>query len=64
MFDQKKMVLGAVGGFLGAVLVDLHAYSAAPTGEGFNWGKAVPRWIAGGISGGLVGLGLPAMGIV
>lgn len=63
MINEQKLLLGFVSGALGAVIVDLHAYGRAPAGEAFNWRKAAARWVAGGIGGGLVGLGLPVTGL-
>jgi H+/Cl- antiporter ClcA len=63
VFNEQKMILGAVGGFLGAALVDLHAYSQ-DAHQGFNWRKALARWVAGGVGGVLLGAGLPITGLV
>lgn len=43
--------VGAIGGFLGALVADLHVYSAAPDGALFNWRKAAARWVSGAIVG-------------
>lgn len=43
--------LGAISGFLGALVVDLHAYSGSPDGATFGWKKAAARWVAGAIVG-------------
>jgi len=48
---------------LGAVLIDLDAYSEDTTG-GFNWRKAIARWVKGAVVGAAIGAGLPITGIV
>lgn len=49
MLNVKAIVAAAVGGFLSAFLVDLHAWSQS---EGaFDWTKAVKRWTAGAVAG-------------
>lgn len=54
----RALIVGAVSGFAGALVSDLHAYSAAPDGQSFNWGKAAARWIAGGLSGAATAAGI------
>lgn len=52
----KKVIAGAVSGFISAALVDLHAWVKS---EGsFNYALALKRWIAGAISGALGALGV------
>jgi len=56
MFDFKKIIAGAISGFCGAALVDVHAWSKSR--EPFDWGLAVRRWVAGAVSGATAGFGL------
>ena len=53
----KKIVVGAVGGFLSAVVVDFGKWKATPDLK-FNWVLAIKNWIAGAITGALAGLGV------
>lgn len=53
-------VAGLASGLLAAVLVDLDAW--AVSGDGFDWGLAVKRWVAGAVSGFVGGLGAGAVG--
>lgn len=57
MIDWKKAVAGAVSGFVGAFLADLHAWSKGG-GTAFDWSKALPRWVSGLVSGALTGIGM------
>lgn len=52
----KKLVAGAVSGFLAAFVVDINAWSKSD--QEFNWGLAVKRWIAGAVSGATAALGM------
>jgi len=54
--DLKKIVAGAVSGFLGAFVVDLNAWKKA-TGS-FDWGLAAKRWVSGAVSGAMAALGM------
>jgi len=53
----KKVIAGAIGGLLGAVMVDLDAWRKSGSLD-FDFKLALKRWIAGTISGGLSGLGM------
>ena len=54
--NLKLIIVGAVSGFLSALIVDLNAFSKAP-GATFNWNLAVGRWVSGAAAGALAGLG-------
>lgn len=56
---NRTMVVAGLSGFASALLVDLHAFNSSD--GGFNWGKAVARWIAGGLSGVLLAAGAGVM---
>jgi hypothetical protein len=59
MFDVKKLVAGAVSGFVGAAVVDIHAWSQS---EGkFDWVLAFKRWIAGAVSGVAAAMGIGSL---
>ena len=60
MFDFKKIVAGAIAGFVGAAVVDVHAWSKSD-GK-FDWPLAVKRWIAGAVSGATAALGIGVTG--
>jgi predicted lysophospholipase L1 biosynthesis ABC-type transport system permease subunit len=60
MFDFKKIVAGAVSGFVAAAVVDVHAWSKSA--EPFNWTLAIKRWVAGAISGATAALGIGVTG--
>lgn len=62
MVDVKKLVAGAVAGFVSALVVDLHAWSDS-TGS-FDWQKALKRWVAGAVTGATSAAGLSLTGIV
>lgn len=56
MFDQKKLIAGAISGIIAAVLVDLDAYKNS---EGpYNWSVAVRRIVIGAVTGALGAVGL------
>jgi hypothetical protein len=55
--DVKKVIAGAVSGFVAAALVDLNAWSKSTSG-GFDWALAIKRWVAGAVSGALAALGM------
>ena len=59
--NTKALISGAVTGFVGAFLSDLHAWSVAPAGAAFAWQSAFKRWVAGAIGGALSGAGLGAI---
>lgn len=59
MFDYKKIIAGAVSGFVGALVTDLHAWSTG--GGSFDWILALKRWIAGAITGATTAAGLGAL---
>jgi H+/Cl- antiporter ClcA len=54
----KKIIAGALSGFVSAFLVDLNAWKSNEAMEHFNWAVAIKRWLAGAVSGALTGLGL------
>ena len=54
----KKVIAGALSGFVSAFLVDLNAWKSNEAIEHFNWALAIKRWLAGAVSGALTGLGL------
>lgn len=53
--NWKMIVAGALGGFLAAVAVDIHAWSK--TEGDYDWGLAVKRWVAGAVAGAAGALG-------
>lgn len=53
--NMKVIVAAAVGGFVSAVLVDLHAWRDG-IGQ-FNWKKAIGRWIGGAVAGAISVIG-------
>ena len=55
---HSPVVQAGIGGFLAALVVDLHAYSEAPEGASFNWMKAGARWVSGAITSALAVAGL------
>lgn len=63
MFDIKKLTVLLVTGIVGAAVADIDAWRRGAREDGtfprFDFGKALPRWIMGGISGvaGYFGLG-------
>lgn len=61
MIDPKRIVVGAIGGFIAAVVVDLHAWGG---GDPFNWKKAIARWIAGAVTGAAGAAGVTVTGVV
>lgn len=61
MFDLKKIVAGAVAGAVGALVVDINAWSKFK-GEKFDWALAIKRWVAGAVSGATAALGIGAVG--
>jgi hypothetical protein len=54
----KKVVAGALSGFVSAFLVDLNAWKSNEAIEHFNYALAIKRWLAGAVSGALTGLGM------
>ena len=53
--DTKKIIAGAVSGFVAAFVVDLHAWSK---NDKFDWGIAFKRWVAGAVTGAMGALGM------
>ncbi len=49
-FNLKLVIVGAVGGFLTALMVDLHAFGKSDSNK-FDWQLALGRWISGAITG-------------
>lgn len=58
---HNTIVIGAIGGFLGALAADLHAYSGSADEANFNWKKAAARWLYGAITGGMGAAGIAAV---
>lgn len=61
MLDAKKIVAGAVAGFVSALVIDVNAWSKTDLGTGkkrFDWMLAFKRWVAGAVSGVVVASGL------
>jgi hypothetical protein len=67
----KRVLAGALGGFVSAVLVDLNAWSRSSSASGstsddsvpdFDWGLAVKRWVSGAVSGALAAGGFSGLG--
>lgn len=61
--DIKKIIAGAVAGFVAAALVDLDAWSKWNESDGkypFDFRVALKRWIYGAVSGAMAGFGLGA----
>jgi H+/Cl- antiporter ClcA len=54
----KKIIAGALSGFVSAFLVDLNAWKSNEAMEHFNYALAIKRWLAGAVSGALTGLGM------
>ena len=56
----KKVIAGAVSGFVSALLVDINAWKSS--GENaFDWRLAVKRWVLGSVSGALGALGIQGL---
>lgn len=55
----KKLIAGAISGFLAAAVVDVQAWSKSK--EPFDWGLALKRWVAGAISGATGAFGVDAL---
>jgi uncharacterized protein YgfB (UPF0149 family) len=51
----KRMIVGAVSGFVSAFLVDLNAWLKSGEDTKFDYVLAIKRWVAGAVSG--LGLG-------
>ena len=58
MLNGKALVVGAVTGFVSALLVDLNNWRMAPEGQVFNWKKAAIHWATGAVSGAMAAAGL------
>lgn len=57
MFDQKKIIAGAISGFIAAIIVDLDAWRAMDDGP-YDFKVAGRRLIVGVITGALGAIGL------
>jgi len=57
--DTKKIIAGAVSGFVAALLVDIHAWQTSGV-SAFDWKIASQRWIAGAVSGAIAAMGISA----
>lgn len=55
--DTKKLLAGAVSGFVAAFLVDLNAWSKSK-GAKFDFMLGFQRWVAGAVSGAMAALGM------
>ncbi len=53
--DWKRVIAGAVSGFVAAFVVDVNAW--AKSNAKFDVALAVKRWISGAVSGGAAALG-------
>lgn len=53
----KKVVAGALSGFVSAFLVDINAWLKSGEDTKFDFKLALKRWVAGAVSGALTGLG-------
>lgn len=56
MIDPRKLLAGAVSGFVAALVVDVNAWSKS--GESFDWALAAKRWVAGAVSGMAAAMGV------
>lgn len=63
MFDIKKIIAGAIVGFVTAAVVDVKKWSKWPKGTPFDWSEAVKTWIAGAVSGAAAALGIGVAGV-
>lgn len=52
----KKLISGAVSGFIAAFLVDLNAW--AKSDGAFDWVLAIKRWVSGAIGGAVGAFGM------
>lgn len=59
--DVKKLVAGAVSGFVAALVVDVMAWSKVPGNQPFDWFIAFKRWVAGAVSGVTAALGIGSL---
>lgn len=55
---MNKILAAAISGFASALVVDLSAWSKAPSGSPFDWKLAFQRWVAGAVTGALAGAGM------
>lgn len=55
----KKLIAGAVSGFLAAFLVDIQIWAKADAP--FDWKKASKRWVAGAVAGATGAFGVDAL---
>jgi hypothetical protein len=60
MMEQlaTKVLVGALGGLLTAVLVDLDAWKSSAKGAKFDLETASRRWVDGAVAGGATALGI------
>ncbi len=58
-FSMRKLVAGAVSGFLAAAVVDVSAWARSM--EPFDWSLAAKRWVAGAVSGVCAAMGIAAV---
>lgn len=56
--EIRKIIAGAISGFLSAFVVDVMAWSKHRGVKPFNWGVAAKRWVAGVITGVVAALGV------
>jgi hypothetical protein len=56
--EIKKVIVGAMSGFVSAFLVDCNAWLKSGEDTKFDYILAFKRWVAGAVSGAVTALGL------
>lgn len=62
--DTRKLLAGAISGFVSAALVDLNAWAKADKAEPgtkFDLNLAAKRWLTGALSGAMTAAGLEGL---